>query len=154
MDLSWIELGSLAAGSVPFNADNIQALHNIGIRAILSLTERSLTAFREITPELLSELDILYFHVPIPNQQPPTFAQARQIVRIINQVTAQHRPLYVHCQAGVGPTGTVLCLYYLVRGKSLDEAQAILKARRVQSALVTDEQRRFLKEVAAVVARL
>jgi atypical dual specificity phosphatase len=153
MDFSWIELGSLAAGSVPFNADNIHALHNIGIRAILSLTERPMTAFREITPQLLNELDIAYFHVPVPNDQPPTFAQAREIVRIINQVTTQNRPLYVHCQAGVGPTGTVLCLYYLVRGKSLDEAQAILKARRVQSILLTDEQRRFLKEVASVIAR-
>ena len=154
MDISWIEPGSLAAGSVPFNAENIQALHNLGIRAILSLTKRPVTAFHEITPQLLDELDIQYFHVPIPDRQPPSFEQARQIVHILNQVTIQPRPLFIHCQAGVGRTGTVLCLYYLVRGKSLDEAQAILRARRVQSILVTDEQRRFLREVASIVARL
>ena len=154
MDCSWIEPGILAAGSIPFNADHIRSLHQKGIRAILSLTERPLTAFQEITPSLLDGLDILCFHVPLPGQRPPSFEQARHIMQIINRVTAQQRPLFVHGQAGVGRTGTVLCLYYLMRGKSLEEAQAILKARRVQSVWVTDDQLRFLKEVATVVARL
>lgn len=154
MDCSWIEPGILAAGSIPFNADHIRSLRQIGIRAILSLTERPLTVFQEISPALLDELDILYFHVPLSNRRPPSLEQARQIVQIINRATAQQRPLFVHGQAGVGRTGTVLCLYYLMRGKSLGEAQAILKARRAQSALVTDDQLKFLKEVASVVARL
>ena len=154
MDCSWIEPGSLAAGSIPFSADHLRALHHLGIRAILSLTPRPLSVFREITPALLAGLDVRCFHVPIPDRQPPSFEQARHILRLLNQVTLQRRPLFVHGQAGVGRTGTILCLYFLMRGQSLEQAQAILKARRVQCTLVSDEQLQFLKEFAGVAARL
>ena len=110
MDISWIEANVLAAGSVPVEANDIRDLHAEKIRAILTLTERPITVFHEITSDLLESFDIAYLHVPVPDQFPPNLDQARKILGFINEMKSQGRPVFVHCQAGVGRTGTVLHL--------------------------------------------
>jgi protein-tyrosine phosphatase len=54
----------------------------------------------------------------------------------------------VHCQAGVGRTGTVLHLYYLAQGLTYEEANAKVRAKRIQCILLTELQVEFLKEFA------
>lgn len=148
MDISWIEPNVLAAGSVPVEENDILSLHTENIRAILTLTERPITIFHEITPELLKSLNIVYLHVPVPDQFPPNMEQAYRILEFIHAMKQQERPLFVHCQAGVGRTGTVLHLYYIAQGKSFEEADAIIRSKRVQCILLTDLQVEFLKEFA------
>jgi predicted protein tyrosine phosphatase len=135
----------LAAGGIPLDAKDLLALHAQGIRAILSLTEHPLLAFREIPPALLAGLDITYLHVPIPDQHPPTFEQAQHILHLIKTMATQQRPLLIHCHAGVGRTGTILHLYYLAQGRSWDETKAKIRATRVQCLLLADEQIAFLR---------
>ena len=151
MDISWIEPNVLAAGSVPVEENDILSLHTDKIRAILTLTERPITAFHEITPDLLESLNIAYLHVPVPDQFPPNLEQARKILEFINEMKEQGRPVFVHCQAGVGRTGTVLHLYYIAQGLTFDEADARVRGKRVQCILLTDLQVEFLKEFAYLV---
>ena len=148
MDCTWIEPNILAAGSVPVEEDDIKSLHRDKIRAILTLTERPITAFHQITPALLASFDITYLHVPVPDQFPPNLDQARRILDFIHQMNQQGRPLFVHCQAGVGRTGTVLHLYYLAQGLTFGEAEAKVRSKRIQCILLTDLQVEFLKEFA------
>jgi protein-tyrosine phosphatase len=145
MKISWIEPQSLAASGIPLDAKDIQSLHGQGIRAILSLTEQSLFAQREITATLLERLDITYFHVPVRDQFPPSTHQAQQIIQIISSMQVQQRPLLIHCHAGVGRTGTILHLYYLTRGHTFEEAKAEVRRKRVQCILLSDEQLCFLQ---------
>ena len=146
MDISWIETNVLAAGSVPVEANDIRDLHAEKIRAILTLTERPITIFHEITPTLFESFDITYLHVPVPDQFPPNMEQARQILKFIEAMKSQGRPVFVHCQAGVGRTGTVLHLYYITQRYTFEEADAKVRAKRVQCILLTDLQVDFLKE--------
>jgi len=146
MDISWIEPNELAAGSIPVEENDILSLHAENIRAILTLTERPITSFHEITPDLFESLKITYLHVPIPDQFPPTMEQARKILEFINEMKAQGRPVFVHCQAGVGRTGTVLHLYYIAQGLTFEEADAKIRPKRIHCVLLSDLQVEFLKE--------
>jgi len=131
--------------------NDIRELHEENVRAIISLTERPITTFHEITPDLLESLDIDYLHVPVPDQFPPNPEQARKILEFINRMKLQGRPVFVHCQAGVGRTGTVLHLYFMEQGLTFEEADAKVRTKRVQCILLTDHQVEFLKEFAYLI---
>ena len=145
MKISWIEPDLLAASDIPLGAKDIHSLYQQGIRALLSLTEQPLFTQREITPTLLTDLDMAYFHVPVPDQYPPTHEQAYAISQIIAHAVSEKRPLLIHCHAGVGRTGTILHLYYLERGYTFEEAKAQIRRTRVQCILLSDEQLAFVR---------
>ncbi|NOK61213.1 MAG: hypothetical protein GFH27_549307n196 [Chloroflexi bacterium AL-W] len=145
MKISWIEPDLLAASGIPLDAKDMHSLYQQGIRVLLSLTEQPLFTQREITPALLTDLDMAYFHVPVPDQHPPTSDQAHAISQIVAQATAKKRPLLIHCHAGVGRTGTILHLYYLERGYTFEEAKAQIRRTRVQCILLSEEQLAFVR---------
>lgn len=146
MKFDWIEPGVLAASSIPLKVQDLQSLRKNGIRAIVSLTEHPLTTFSDVTLQVFDELEITYLHSPIPDGYPPDLAQARKILRFIDQMKAQGRATFIHCHAGVGRTGTVLHMYYLAQGLSLEEAKEQVRSRRLQCILLSDHQEAFLRD--------
>jgi len=148
MDCSWIEPNLLAAGSIPIEEKDILSLREKGIRAILTLTERPITEFHEITPALLASLNITYLHIPIPDQFPPRPEQVQQILDFLDQMRLEERPAFVHCQAGVGRTGTILHLHFIAQGMTFEEAHEKVRLKRIQCILLSDTQVTFLKEFA------
>jgi atypical dual specificity phosphatase len=148
MKIDWIESGVLAASSMPFNANDIRSLHQQGIRAMVSLTTYPLTDLGDISADLLTELDICYLHAPIRDHFPPDPALTKDILDFTDRMKAQQRPVFIHCHAGVGRTGTILHAYFLAQGLSLVEAAARVKSRRIACILLSDRQRAFLKEFA------
>jgi atypical dual specificity phosphatase len=146
--IDWIEPDVLAASSIPVKAQDLQSLHQQGIRAIISLTEYPITNFKDITPELLSELNITYFHSPVPDQYPPNKLQAQDILNFLEQMKSQGRAVLIHCHAGIGRTGTILHLYYLGQGFSLAEARKQVKLCRPECTLLSENQWSFLRDFA------
>jgi atypical dual specificity phosphatase len=146
MKISWIEPDILAASAIPIDAKDLQSLRDQGVRAIISLTEQPLTSFKSISPDVFAALDLTYLHIPVPDQHPPTSEQAHSILRFIEQMREQHRATLVHCNAGIGRTGTILHLYYIAQGLSFEQANDTVKRRRPYSAMLSDKQRAFLVE--------
>lgn len=150
IELDWIEPGRLAAGPIPLDGDDVQALRQDGIRAIVTLTEAPLTVLPGVTPDLLSILDMRILHAPIRDGWPPEPEQAAAIVRFMQQSIADNRPVYVHCHAGIGRTGTLLHVYYRHNGLDLQATKALIRERRPSNSffMLTVAQQRFLERYA------
>lgn len=144
MRISWIIPNILAASGTPATADDIKTLHEQGIRAIVTLTEHPLTIRSSITDALFTQLDTL--HSAIPDWSAPTPEQARAIVDFLDNMTAAKRPAFIHCQAGIGRTGTLLHAYFIQHGDSLQAAREKVDAARFASSYLnlSDVQQEFL----------
>ncbi len=154
MKIDWIEDGVLAASGIPIGLKDLQFLKERGIAAIITLTEHPLTSQKEITSDLLKEMDIAAFHVPVDDQFPPSRVQIRDVVNFIQARKAEGKPVLIHCAAGVGRTGTMLHAYFLAKGLGLEEAKVAVRSRRSVSQwlMLSDRQRVFLELLAAVYA--
>ncbi len=150
MKIDWIEPGKLAASGIPLGMRDIEALHDQGMRAVVSLTEHPLTVQRDVLPDAFTRFDLVYLHSPIKDQYAPDIAQAEAIIRHINQMNDQNRPVLVHCYAGSGRTGTILHAYYLAHGLNLDEAKAQVRSRRFACdfVILSDVQQVFIEQFA------
>jgi protein-tyrosine phosphatase/acyl-coenzyme A thioesterase PaaI-like protein len=155
MKLDWIEPNVLAASGIPIGEKDVQSLYEQGIRAIVTLTEYALTKQREITSELLDSLEITAMHVPINDQHPPDHQQVIDVHHFIDQMREQGKPVFIHCAAGIGRTGTMLHAYYLISRLSLEEAKQKVRAGRRASAflMLSATQQAFLEGLALKLSK-
>jgi atypical dual specificity phosphatase len=132
-------------------AADIRSLYAQGVRAIITLTERSLTAQPTITSTLLAELGITSLHVPIEDYLIPNQTQVERVVGFIDQMQAENNPVLIHCYAGQGRTGTLLHAYYLSKGWSLEDAGKHVSEMRPLCIFrdLSREQQTFLRDYAA-----
>ena len=148
MRISWIETDVLAASGLPTEPDDLQALYDQGIRAIITLTERPLIGRNNVTDAMFAQIGLEALHAPIDDHHAPDDPQfVVQVTQYIEQKRAENKPVLIHCAAGIGRTGTMLHAYYLEMGYSLEEAKAkILKMRPMSSYIMLhDRQQAFLE---------
>ncbi|MBN1287059.1 MAG: dual specificity protein phosphatase family protein [Anaerolineae bacterium] len=151
MQIEWIEPGALAAAGIPLGPDDLRSLHAQGIRAIVTLTERPLTARLSIPQALLDEMGFVCLHAPVVDQEPPDDeALVWQVARFVDRMRAEHKPVLLHCAAGIGRTGTMLHAYYIAEGMSLDDAKAKVRAAKPTSQffMLSDAQKAFIENFA------
>jgi atypical dual specificity phosphatase len=129
-NFSWLLDGSLAGsgnigGWARYEKDiidnDLDQLINEGIRAIVSLTEQSLDV------ESLSAKGMSYLHIPIPDMSPPSLHAVSAFIGFVDEELKENRPVLVHCEAGLGRTGTMLGCYLIKTG--LGPIEAINRVR-------------------------
>ena len=142
MQIYWIEPNKIAVNHAP-NEGDLRSLHEQGIRAIVSLTEKPIV---DADSELLDKLDIVYYHAAIKDFHAPTIPQTLGILEFIEQMEASGRPVYMHCFAGLQRTGTILHAYYLLKGEPLKDVKTRIKVARPMSSFdsLTNVQQEFL----------
>lgn len=150
MRISWVEKDAVSCGGIPVSVENVESLKAQGVRAIVTLTEHPLTAQKALTSELLTDMGFEILHVPVVDQHPPTKEQAETVHQFVSQMKAAQKPIYLHCHAGVGRTGTMLHAIYLVGGESLDVVKDKIKSTRPASQffMLSDTQKAFLEQLA------
>ena len=153
MKISWLEQNALAASGVPVGLKDMESLKQQGIQAIVTLTEHPLTSQKGITPADIDKLELVIYHAPIIDQKAPDAQIVHETARFINAMKAQQKPVLLHCQAGVGRTGTMLHAYFLTQGMSLEAAKQIVKEYRPTSQylMLSDAQKEFLEAFAATL---
>lgn len=154
--LWWVIPGTLAGMPMPFIhpdrrmaggaaldafPDEMPVLHAAGIRAVVSLLNLPGDA------PVYESAGFSFLCLPVPDGGTPTPEQAGEFIRFVNEQLVADRPVAVHCEAGLGRTGTLLAAYLISRGESA--STAIERVRAAEGAAVeTAGQIRFLEQYA------
>lgn len=117
-----------------------------GIQGLVSLTESPLPA------PVLREHGMKYLHLPIRDFRAPTWRQIDQFVEFVDRRLAERTAVSVHCQAGLGRTGTLLACYLVWTGMTASDAMDEVVRKRPGS-IETDEQRQAIRKYEARLRR-
>ena len=139
---SWIIEGRLAAMPFPSTEDAYVMLQQLGIKVILNLT-----GYVDDVP-LLSIFKV--YSIPIANHKewghkPPTLDEMHSAVSIIQVSLESDQPILVHCERGLGRTGTIIAGYLTTCGLSAQEAIDYVRKLRPGS-VETEEQEESVYE--------
>jgi protein-tyrosine phosphatase len=114
-------------------------LYSAGIRAVVGLLNIPSDA------AVFETAGFAFLCLPVPDGGSPTLEQATEFVRFVNEQRQLQRPVAVHCEAGLGRTGTMLAVYLIAQGDSAEAA--IRRIREVEKGAVeTSRQIQFLEQ--------
>lgn len=144
MPMPFLEPSRRLEGGTGFTAhdDDMVLLYRAGIRAIVSLLNIPSDA------AIYERAGFSFLCLPVPDGGAPSIESAYEFVRFVNEQRASGRPVAVHCEAGLGRTGTMLAVYLISEGETAESA--IGQIRKLEPAAIeTPRQIFFLKEFSA-----
>ncbi|HEY8553203.1 MAG TPA: protein-tyrosine phosphatase family protein [Burkholderiales bacterium] len=92
-------------------------------------------------------LGFVRYNLPVRDFHPPTLEQLGRFVGILDGLPPGTRTV-LHCQAGIGRTGTFAAAWRIARGEPVTDAVAYVRRRRL-GAIETAEQEAVLHAFAA-----
>ena len=143
MDCWWIDEPSVLGSPNPTTTE-LEELRTQGFEIIFSLLREE-----DQQPNYdLARTEALGFirhSIPVKDFHPPTVDQLLEFVELIRD--RESAKILIHCQGGMGRTGTFAAAYWITKGDRAEEAIARIRKKR-QHAIETREQEAVLKEFA------
>ena len=144
MDSWWIDRPRILGSSNPTNEDLAQ-LRREGFEVIVSLLQEEVQA-TNYDVATATEMGFRRHSLPVKDFNPPTVEQLSDFIAITGEL-AEESKIIIHCQAGIGRTGTFAAAYYIAKGMPIEEAIAFVRQARWH-AIQTSEQEAVLEKFA------
>ena len=143
----WID-ESLVLGSSNPATRQLEKLYQEGFRSVISLLDEGEQS-PEYDVEEVKAMGFERYSVPLGDFSAPELDDFKAFLEAVHRALNNGKVL-VHCQAGLGRTGTMAAAYWIDKGLSVNEA--VKKLRKVNPAVIgTDEQEYSLYELEAFV---
>jgi len=142
MDIWWIDSPYILGSDNPTNA-SLEHLRRQGFNVLVSLLEEDEQAPR-YDISLTKEMGFIRHNLPVEDFNPPTVNQLLEFIGIIVRLAPESK-MVIHCQAGIGRTGTFAAAYWIFKGMAVADAIAFVRKARWH-AIETSAQERILEE--------
>ena len=119
----WVETGRLLAG--PYPGPHVDALAEAGVDVVFDLTAPD-EGLEPYAARLRPGTRLR--RRPVADFTTPSAGAMRETLDLLERELEAGSTVYVHCQGGIGRTGTLLGCLLVQRGQSPEEALAALKA--------------------------
>ena len=143
-DAYWVVPGLFLAGEYPGVYDElvtrhrIQSLIRLGITNYIDLTHPDdyVRGYEEILQDEANGYmkKVHYFRESISDRSVPSIAQMTRILDRLETCIKEKKPVYVHCIAGIGRTGTVVGCYLARQGVAADDLVDEIKTLRLRTS--------------------
>ncbi len=139
-NFSWLIEGEIAGMAKPASSVyDFEFLKDNGFEAIVSLSEFPLSEV------LIEEFGFTVKHIPVRDFEAPTLEQVEDFVAFAENARSEGKKLVVHCDAGIGRTGTMLACYLVSKGYNAADAIEEVRAKRPGSLETIEQEEVVLK---------
>ena len=94
---------------------------------------------------MIEEFGFSVKHLPVRDFQPPTPEQIKDFVEFAKNARSEGKKLVVHCDAGIGRTGTLLACYLVSKGYSATDAIKEVRMKRPGSIETIEQEEVVLR---------